>query len=284
MTAGPADPFLLALGPAIERLLPGATGTLMAGARLLVQRVDGRTNVINVGLAAAAWLRTGAPPETGPQAAEAFIRALIGHLAGQTAGPFEAVRRRVLPLVLHPAFFETTDEAAPDAAPLLRFPVVEDELSAALVVPGAGASMHLLSGADLARFGRSLDALRAEAAANLAARVKGRFSLTLTGSAIARVEDAPWARSTLVLLGDVRRRLTEALGEEPLIAIPERDTLVAMAPSAAEAWRPGLARLKQDYDRGVHPLSDALFRATPQGLAFEARLPEAPRDSPAATT
>jgi hypothetical protein len=260
-----------------------------------VRRSDGGAPVVDVGHAAAAWLRTRAPAETAPAAAEAFLRAVLepsGARAETAAAsgprPFEAVRTKILPLVLHPAFFLTTDEAAPDAPPILRFQVVEDELSAAIVVPGEAApgdflSGRLLSGADLARYDRTLDALRTEAMANLASRVKGKVSIALSGGAVARVEAAPCPRATLVLVSEVRARLVDALGEEALIAIPARDTLVAIAPRARAGLRDVLSLLAREYEEAAHPLSSALFLATREGLSFAGRLQDAaaPLDGPA---
>jgi hypothetical protein len=182
---------------------------------------------------------------------------------------WQEARGHVLPLLESPGFFEACDERvhAAGAAPLLRLEVVPDELALALVLPGEGRSMRFLSQADLERFARPLEALRAEAVANLQARVRGRLVIAVTHGVIARIDEAPWFRATLALLPDVRARLAEALGEVPVLALPARDDLVALAPRGRAAWQRALPRLRRSFEEAANPLSDRLFQATAGGLA-----------------
>lgn len=191
------------------------------------------------------------------------------------AGPltWEEARPRILPLLESPAFFAAMDEAAPGAPPLLRFPVVEDELALALVLPGEGRTMRFLSRADAGAWGRPAEAIRLEALANLAARIRGRLTIAVTHGVIARFEEAPWFKATLAVLPDVRGRLADALGgEEPILALPDRDSLIALAPRARPAWTRALPKLAEEHARAKNPLSDALFQVGRPGLAFAGRL------------
>lgn len=181
---------------------------------------------------------------------------------------WDDARARVLPLLEGPAFFEAVAELAPDAAPLLRVDLVPEELALALVLPGEGRSMRFLSQADLDRFARPLEAVRDEATANLQARVRGKLVIAVTHGVIARIEEAPWFRATLATLADVRARLGEALGEAPVLALPARDDLVALAPRARAAWEKALPKLKKSFEDAKEPLSDRLFLATREGLAI----------------
>jgi hypothetical protein len=189
---------------------------------------------------------------------------------------WNAIRGRVLPLVVSPEFVAATGERAPGISPLAAAPWVDGELTITLVVPDEGNSMRFLSEADLASFERSFAAVRTEALANLAARARGRLTIGLRHGVIARVEDpSPWFRASLLLLPDVRAQLADALGGPPVVALPDRDELVALAPGARAAWEKALPRLRREHEAAAHPLSDALFQATRGGLAVIDRLPQA---------
>lgn len=272
-----------AIVAALQELDPGCRIGVLPGMRLRVALTSGRTLSMGMLDAFQAFLVRGGRHEDLVPAATAHARATMdavtaadsseGGSPGQET--FEAACRCVLPLLESESFFDGADQAMRDGSKLLRLPIIEGELTAALVLPLAGRSMRFLSTKDVERWDRPPELIEHQARRNLKQRLQGQLTLSLHQGVSATVDTSTWFKASLVLSAAFRLQLIETLGERAVVALPERDTLRAFAQGEREAWEGMLPGVMARYERAPHPLSFALFEVEPAGLRVAGRLPEA---------
>ena len=193
-----------------------------------------------------------------------------GPVAMDASESWATLRARVLPRLV-PATFD----AGPGAPALCLAPLTTPgglgaapDIAVAIVVPEGGRARYLRADDAVLRT-CSADAVRAQALANLAARSgTARFTRVDTPAGpliVARTGDG--LDAARLLLPGLHAVLATELGSPCAVAVPHRDTLLACAASSPEAIAALAARARDEAARAPHPISGAVLRLGPDGLA-----------------
>jgi hypothetical protein len=197
-----------------------------------------------------------------------FLRALPMEAPLLDAVELDGVRERIFPMLKAASFLDAASAAVaePDKQPVYR--PWEADLVITLVLD-TPSNVTYLRECDLTRWGTDFDALLALAYDNLEAESEGlplkmgRPPEENKNSAFIVIDSGDGYDATRILLPRQRAFLSEYLGPEYLIGIPNRDFLIAFTFDLAKQFGP---IIREDAQQRQYPLSGQILLVTPDGV------------------
>jgi uncharacterized protein YtpQ (UPF0354 family) len=219
-------------------------------------------------------------PEHMEEATEEFIEATMTvAIQRSTIGQetWDSVQDRILPLIKPDMYIQhanaqtqkRTEPIATDEPPpfLVSAPWLAN-LRLCFAIDDAK-SFRFVNSNDLHRWKISLEQLCETAARNLA-KLPAPEVITIESETITpmigNVQSQSGPISSFILHPQLFDAASKALGRDLLAAIPARDALLVFGGS--EHRERILHALRLDFQSSVHPISDRLFRITPDGIAL----------------
>jgi uncharacterized protein YtpQ (UPF0354 family) len=183
----------------------------------------------------------------------------------ENIGEFDDISNMLYPVVRPWGFTRETN------VDVVRRPLVQDELET-LIALDTGRTLRFVSTEDLARWeGRTEEDLFFYARENLMA-----LSEALELQVLAGPDEKPKAviiatgdshDASRVTLPSLHAKLSELLGENMLVGIPNRDFLIVVDADDDELVSNVSAQVKVDAESRPYPISGRMFRLTADGLA-----------------
>ncbi len=178
--------------------------------------------------------------------------------------PFEQAGAYVYPALESEDYLAALDrEMEDEAGHSVSFGLV-GTLRYALVLPVGDSYSYVVEG-DLERWDVGRAVIQARALQNLD-DVAREAPLRLGDDGQLLLDDSPVFPSSLILVQSFQERMAAALGEEPVVAVPARDTCVLVPASNLAALQERAPALAALYGTAPHPLSRELYRLRPTGL------------------
>lgn len=208
-------------------------------------------------------------PERQEELIEEFLQQVLRvytrseEVISRIVGPWETVREHVLPMLKteeHLKAWGMNQAVYRLWTPPLIITYVVDE----------GGFVEFIMQDWLERWGIGVEELHTVAMQNLV-KQKGDFMLQGIGAS----EEEFWAiavaegdsyDATRLLLPDFHQRLAPYLGQRFLVAVPNRDFLIAFREDNPEIVRRFVEQVRQDARLQPYPLTDCIFRCTAEGL------------------
>lgn len=189
------------------------------------------------------------------------------HLWGEPAeklGPFEDIRGLIYPIVRAAGYGQETK------VPVLRRTILKDELELFAAVD-TGRTLRMVSENDLADWeGVDAEEVFFYARENLQALAQEMELQALAGPdgeprAIIIAQGDSYDASRL-MLPELYSKLSEVLGKNLLVGVPNRDFMIVLTADDAELVENVGNQVKIDSETRPYPISGKLYKLTPEGV------------------